>query len=63
MNENFSKFRFHKTTKKGLGNEREKMACFYQHLVMLNVKTLVLLSKIDNTPIAMADLLQANGLL
>ncbi len=48
-------------TKKGLGNEREKMACFYQDLVALNVKTLVLLSKIHNTPIAMAHLLQAMG--
>jgi hypothetical protein len=34
---------------------------FYQDLVELNVKTLVLLSKINNTPLTMADLLQAMG--
>lgn len=33
----------------------------HQDLVPLHVKTLVLLSKINNTPIAMADLLQAMG--
>jgi hypothetical protein len=34
---------------------------FYQDLVPLHVKTLVFLPKINNTPIAMAKLLQAMG--